>query len=242
MRYSQISAYNKCQQYYKNVYVDKLPSGAPDSAALLFGSACHLGIETIFEKGDGEAVFEAAWEGHKDRAMEFSNGESWDTLNRDGVVLLSKFRRLHAKHIEPQYVESKLSKAYKDVVFTGTVDLAGTYKGVKSVIDFKTSAWPYLPEKLVVNEQLPLYNYMLRPEFEATQHVYFVLKKSKYGVDAGIQVLTREFTESEVISRVENAYNTVKDIEVKSVFTKNPNSCLMGKFKCNFYSNCWGEK
>jgi len=59
LRYSQISDYYRCPRYYELRHIKKVPSGAPASAALHFGTACHLGVETFFEGGDGEAVFEA---------------------------------------------------------------------------------------------------------------------------------------------------------------------------------------
>lgn len=246
IRYSHLTDYNKCPKYYEHRHILDTPSPAPASGAMAFGTACHLGVQTFFEGGDGEGVFEAMWEANRDLTYTYSNGETWETLARDGAVLMSKFKRLHLKHFKPQYVEAKLSRGYVmnqggGVEFSGTVDFAGEYKGVKSVVDFKTSAWPYEPAKLVINEQLALYNYMLRPDFVAEQHTYVVLKKAKYGVDAGIQVLSRPFTEAQVLDRVDNMARITHEVGRRRDFTRNTGGCMYGKNLCDYATLCFPE-
>lgn len=243
-RYSEITDYYRCPTYYHLRHVERVESGAPESSALFFGTAMHLGVQAYLEGDDGAVVFEAAWEAHRDKPLLYYGRESWDSLAKDGEVLLTRFKRMHLKHIEPAFIEQKLEREHNGVILTGTVDTAGSYKGKRSVIDYKTSGKRYPQEKLVVNEQLSGYNFMLRGEpwkYEAEQHVYIVFRKTGVEGDAGIQVIATPVDEKFVMKRIDNMVAVAKQISKQKLLTKNTSQCIMGRYKCDYFAHCWGS-
>lgn len=241
MRYSELSDYYKCPKFYELRYVLKVASDQLPSASLLFGTAMHAALEEYLRGGDGTVTFQAFWEAERGKPITYYNGETWEGLLDDGQVLLARFQRLHLKHLEPQFLEVKLDGSYQGQPLSGTCDMAGKYKGVDSVIDFKTSAKPYEKDKIRTSEQMYIYNHMLMEahNFNARQHVYMVFKKSYLSAVPSIQVITREVPVSELISVMANVGAVAEEITKRSLFTKNKNSCMMGKYKCEMWSHCY---
>lgn len=240
-RYSTISDYYKCGQFYLHKHVNQEVGTPQPGGALDFGTAIHLAVQAAFEGEDAIDVFTAAWEAHKATNQTFYGGETWESLLKDGQMLMSKFSRLHLKHLNPEFIEETLSGVVGDHKFTGTVDFAGQYKGVTTVLDFKTSAKPYPKERLQHNDQLFVYNHLLRQmgKLVPYQHAYMVFKKSKWGQDAGIQVITREVTDREIQAAMSNI-KLVCDQIVAGVFTKNTQQCMMGTYRCEYFTKCYG--
>lgn len=245
IRYSAISAYYKCPRLYQLDYIEKLPKVGPESSALHFGSAVHLAIEDVLQGGPGVLTFQMLWESRRNQDMVYYGRESWESLMADGERLLSLFKRNHAKHIKAAYVEEQISGVYDKVKLMGTVDCAGEYKGVKSVIDFKTSGTRYPAEKLVVSEQLYVYNHLLSSErqYDAVQHVYIVLRKTGRDGEAGIQVITKPVSPAELTATLNNVRDVALEIAARKTFTMNRGHCIIAnKYKCERYETCYGKQ
>ena len=241
MRYSEIDAYYKCPTFYENRYVLNLAADEKESSALKFGTAIHAAVEDLFNGGDGISMFEAMWAMDEGKDMEFYR-TNWNELLEDGQRLIANFKKYHLKHFVPKFIERQV-ECVSGVKLSGTIDFVGEYKGIPSIIDFKTSSRPYNKDKLETNEQLYIYNHMARVVlgYEASQHVYVVFQKRLYGKPASIQVITRNVAAKDVETALLNVTKVVKMIET-GVYIKNRNSCFFGEYRCGYYSKCYGGK
>lgn len=253
--YSTIQAAYKCHKYYKLLYVDKLQSPEPPSGDLLFGSAMHAGIQAYLEGSDGVQTFNTFWDSEKEKENAYGRND-WEQLKTQGGILLTRFERLHLKKFNPYKTEERIystlgpelgngaaisSGGVDRLHIEGTPDCVGEFNGAPSIIDFKTSGYRYTNERLLVNEQMPLYAYMAGREwgYEAVQYVYLVMIK---GNDPSIQTLTMERDKKRDQATLDNIYKVCKEIDALTEYTENRASCIMGAFKCPFFSTCHGGK
>lgn len=242
-RYSAIADYYKCPRYYQLRHILQIQPVVTPSSALKFGTAIHAGVESYFKQENGVDTFEAFWEAERGKDLVYYGGETWDSLLADGKVLLNKFDKYHLRHLEPAYIEQKLSGTLGPIKLEGTVDFAGKYKGINSIVDFKTSGKPYNVDKLITNEQMFIYGHMLEQKqgFKAEQHIYIVFKKSRWSQDAGIQVLARPVNTISKTSSLNNVKEVAQQMSDTTCFTMNKNSCSMGTYRCDFWDHCYKE-
>lgn len=239
INYSTISTAQSCLQKYKLQYIDRLSTPGLESAELHWGTAMHTGIQAMFEEEDYVGVFSAYWSTVQNPNVKF-NRYSWEDYQAMGVRLLERFKRLHFKYFtQHQSIEQRLYGTLGPHKIEGTPDYAGLYKGIRSVVDFKTSAQPYTKEKLITNEQMPLYSYLLEQQdgFKVDQLVYYVFCKS----EERIQVLILPLTKSFLKDKIDNIRLMCEDLTSRSSFPKNPGSCMMGSFKCPYFETCYGK-
>lgn len=239
-RYSTISDAYKCFKYYELKHIHKLPDGSERNADLKFGTALHLAIEDLFLGGNGIDVFNIFWNAER---LNLDYGRlPFNILSDLGNTFIERFERLHFKHFMPLFLEQKGEVFLDKYKLTGTVDFLGKYKDVPSIVDWKTSSYPYEKEKLIINEQMYGYNLMAQANhgFKAKQHVYVVFVKNPK--EPRIQVITREVTEEKMTEVVDNIKLMCEDINIRSKFPKNRNSCMMGKRKCSYFSTCYKDE
>lgn len=249
-RYSTISDYYRCPTLHRLKHVDKAIPEDTKSTALLFGTALHAGIEGYFEGVDGAEIFTAVWRTHQHKkGLRYYGRSTWESLLDDGEVLLSRFKRLHFKHFEPELIERKhevtLNGHSGPVRLRGTVDWAGLYKGKKSIVDWKTASRVYPKDEIIRKEQLLVYHKLAQDlGFEADQVVYVVFVKSPAG--PRIQVVEREITKKEVDKELENVYDVCCEIETRAnggmPTIKNKESCLRGEYRCDGWQHCYKGK
>lgn len=233
--YSSISTAYTCYQKYKYLYVDELSTPGPDSAELHFGTAIHMGLQAMIEGADYQSVFSFYWQSIKKADVEYRRYD-WDAYLEMGTVFLARFERLHLKSFgKPDFLEERLYKKLGKFDLEGTPDYIGEYKGVLSVIDFKTSATPYPKEKIVVNEQMPLYAYL--SGLDVKQAVYYVFCKSDTRIQTVVQELTPEFMKN----KLANIESMCEDLSQRSTYPRNTNGCMMGSYKCAFFTKCHGD-
>lgn len=239
-RYSTISDAYKCYKYYELKHVLGLKDNSDKNADLKFGTALHLAIQDMFEGGNGIDVFNIFWNAEEKNSLVYGRLPH-GVLNDIGNTLLERFERLHLKHFNMAHIEKKMEVALGDYKLTGTVDFIGEYKGVPSVVDWKTGGYPYEKEKLIINEQMYGYNAMARASlgYQAKQHVYVVFVKNPK--EPRIQVLTKEVTDDKMNNMLDNVHTMCNEITNRTVFPKNRNNCMMGKYKCSFFNTCYGE-
>lgn len=238
--YSTITDFLKCQKYFELRNILKVAPENPDLLALRFGSALHLGIQDLFEGGDGVGVFSIFW---KNETYHTFPKLSWNDHQALGEIFLSKFERLHKKNFEPVMFEERLTITLGNlpqVTVAGTPDWIGMYKGVPSIVDWKTAAWPYDQLKLTVSDQLHLYAHMVKEKgiMDAKQIAYVAFIKNVR--DPRIQIITKEITQEGIDSAVSNLYNICKEIENKKEFTRNHNNCLAYNRPCDYFERCHG--
>jgi hypothetical protein len=241
-RYSTIQDFYKCPTYYKHKHVDGIPDpGMDKSADMRFGSAIHLGIQDLFEGGNGLDVFNMWWSLEEANNLDFTRLKHGE-LGKIGQELIAIFRDEHMRHFEFEHLEKKLVSPLGDHVYSGTIDFVGKYKGVKSVVDWKTSAMPYGRHKIEVNEQLYGYAYLAEKElgFKATQIVYGVAVKDPK--NPRWQIRTEPLSEEAMKDKLDNLQAICNNISSINKFTKNPTQCAVGSGYsvrvCPYYNRC----
>lgn len=238
--YSMITAAYTCLRKYKLRFIDEIEPDIPRSSALEFGTCMHAAIQAALEGGDAADVFRIYWDSVKDKDMKYYR-QNWDELNDVGQTLLSRFQRLHAKHFEIKYpMEERLYADLYNYPVEGTPDFVGKYKGVDSIVDFKTSSQPYVKEKIVSNEQMHLYAYLALKKYgyAAKQLVYIVFVKNP----ARIQVLTHPLTTQNNVYMLQNIKSMCEELDKRTNWPQNKNSCLMsGRYKCDYWDICYGH-
>lgn len=240
-RYSSIQDWYKCQSYYKYKHIDGLSDGGEKSGDMAFGSALHLAIQDLFEGGNGLDVFNMWWGLEESKGLEYTRLKHGD-LAKMGADLISIFRDEQMRFFVPKALEQKMTTKLGNHLFSGTVDFIGTYKGIPSVVDWKTSAMPYSQHKIEVNEQMYGYAFMAERElgFKAEQVVYGVAVKDPKNPRWQMKVakLAPEVLDSK-LDNVQQVCNTIASTEI---YTKNPTQCATGSGYsvrvCPFYSLC----
>jgi hypothetical protein len=238
--YSIIQSAYRCLKHYKLLYVDKLKPPVDPSADMAFGTAIHAGVQAILEGANGLEVFNLFWSSIKEQPHRFGRN-SWEELKEQGEVLLSRFERLHAKKFKIFKMEERIYTKMGDINLEGTPDFVGEFNGVPSIVDFKTAGYAYEADKLVCNEQMPLYAWMAEKEwgYKAEQYVYLVFVK---GRDPRIQTLTLPIDRAAQDRTLTNIAAVCQKLEKETVFTENRASCLMGTQRCEFWDVCHGSK
>jgi hypothetical protein len=239
-RYSTISDGYKCLRYYELKHVLGLPDGSDKNADLKFGTALHLGIRDMFEGGNGIDVFNIFWNAEEKNGLVYGKLPH-NVLQDLGNTFLERFERLHLKHFKPAHIEKKLSCNLGKYKLTGTVDFLGEYKGVPSVVDWKSAGYPYEKQKLSINEQMYGYNAMSREElgYQAKQHVYVVFVKNPK--EPRIQVLTKQVTAAKMDIMLQNVAHMCDELTNRTIFPKNRNACMYGKTLCPFFNHCYSD-
>lgn len=239
--HSKISDARKCLRYYKLKHIDGLKVEEEKSADLEFGSAMHLGLNGILTGDGGADLFTIYWDSVKDTGLAYGRCD-WAQLKEIGEVLLARFERLHAKHFEMFKAEERIFAKIGDFAFEGTPDFLGKYKGVPSVVDFKTAGYRYDKLKIISDEQMRFYAYLAKKHYDyhPQQLVYAVFIKDPKA--PSIQVVTSELTDSILCTTIENVTDTCEDLVERRKFPMNTSNCIMGTRVCPYFQSCFGVK
>lgn len=240
--YSIISTAYKCHRMYKLKHIDGLKPDEKPSAALYFGTAMHAGLHAILEgDGNGAEEFSMAWNAiQAETGVEYYR-DSFEYLQKAGETFLEKFRKYYAKDFVPTHpMETRLFGQLGDYKVEGTPDFIGTYKGVPSIVDWKTSKEPYTKDRIVCNEQMHLYAELANQVygFKPKQIVYVVFCKDKMSIQ---RPLIQPLDKKRHKAMLDNIQAMCKDLETRTEFPMNRNSCLYnGKYRCGFWKQCYG--
>lgn len=240
--YSEISTAYKCNQLFKYLYLDKLKPNTPDSGDMKFGTALHMGLNVMLSgEGDGVEYFTLYWDAQKTLENAYTRFK-WSELREQGIVFLERFKRLHMKHFKPFFMEKREYGNIGDIRVEGTPDFVGTYKDVMSLVDFKTSATRYNPEKADISEQMHLYAYLVEqnnPDIKIEQLVYVVFIK---GTTPSIQVVVSPINRDRMKVILENIRLQGEELNArieKDKWTKNFNGCGYQGGYCQFPERCY---
>ena len=88
--YTQISQYLTCPRRYRHRYLDGWKE-KDTRAVMLFGRAFEQALGAYFRREDPGAVLFAEWSACKSQGLHYSNGDSWDRMLRQGIMLLTRF-------------------------------------------------------------------------------------------------------------------------------------------------------
>lgn len=238
---SKITDYRKCGRLYELKHVQKLPEPGARSADIEFGSAFHLALNDVLEGGGGISQFNIYWDSIKDKGLAY-NRLDWEKLKDIGERLIERFKDRHVKHFKPHKMEERVSAVIDGITLEGTPDFIGWYKGVPSVVDFKTSGSEYDKRRAISDEQMVLYAELAKRvyDFIPTQVVYVVFIKG----EMRIQTIISPLTEKVQSSTIHNIVETCEDIKSRKFFQRNPQNCIRGSLVCPFWDQCFkqGEK
>lgn len=235
--YSKIQSYNQCPRKFKLEHIDKTLK-TEKSAAMEFGTAMHLGIQACFEGDDPKLLFSTYWNSVDKRL--FGHGEaSFSELEGVGHTLLDRFVRLHLKHFKPILIEERQFGTIGKHDFEGTPDFYGDYKGIRSIVDFKTAQYPYIKEKAAIADQLMGYAHLLsQNNHELPKQIVYVVFCKR---DVRIQVITFPLTKELLTTIVGNMNQQINRIKADNEYPMALNSCPMYKSACVCASKLYKE-
>ena len=90
--YTQVSQYLRCPRSYRFRYLDGWRE-KESRAALCFGRCFEKALAAFFEREDAGAVLFKEWGTYRDVPLEYSHGDDWERLLRQGIGLLEQFAR-----------------------------------------------------------------------------------------------------------------------------------------------------
>ena len=90
--YSQISQFLRCPRSYRYRYLDGWRE-KESRAAMCFGRSFEKALAAFFEHEDAGAVLFKEWGAYRDVPLEYSHGDDWERLLRQGIALLEQFAR-----------------------------------------------------------------------------------------------------------------------------------------------------
>ncbi|MDA2912750.1 PD-(D/E)XK nuclease family protein [Acidobacteriia bacterium AH_259_A11_L15] len=178
--YTQISQYLACPKRYKHRYLHGWRE-KETRASLLFGRVFEQALSAYFFRQDPTEVLFREWFALQDTQLEYANGDSWEKMYRQGIVLLERFaqdNRVRVLRLR-RNLQIKLSRPLGNGnEFRAYVDAIGLLDGTRSVIEWKTttSRYPEEPEGLLsLDPQLICYSWLTGIEDVAV--VAFVRKR-----------------------------------------------------------------
>ena len=87
--YTQIAEYLRCPRSYRYRYLDGWRK-KDSRATLLFGRCFEQALASYFRREDSAAALFTEWAKHQEAQIEYSHGDSWERMFRQGVQLLER--------------------------------------------------------------------------------------------------------------------------------------------------------
>jgi len=163
--YTQISQYLSCPRRYRHRYLDGWKE-KDTRAAMLFGRAFEQALAALFRREDPGAVLFAQWSECQNQALHYSNGDSWDRMLQQGILLLTRFCQDDRVQIrQPRHnLQIKFTRPVAgNNDFVAYIDAIGRLDGRRCLLEWKTTAsrYPEEPEGLLaLDPQLVCYSWM----------------------------------------------------------------------------------
>jgi len=211
--YSQISSYLSCPRQYRYRYLQGWRE-KDVRANMIFGRVFEKALAAYFRGQDSLQTLHNEWAVFREAGLEYSRGDTWDTMFQQGMQLLERFcqdNRVHVANPAP-HLQVKITRQLSaGTEFVAYIDAVGELDHKASIIEWKTSGARYSEQPagiLALDPQLLCYSWLTGQPCVAM--VVFVRKRSPE-----IQYLTCEISEEqrrecgqlveETISRIEAA-------------------------------------
>jgi len=163
--YSQISQFLRCPRSYRYRYLDGWRE-KDSRAALCFGRSFERALAAFFEGQDPGAVLFKEWGTYRDVPLEYSHGDDWERLLRQGIALLEQLARDNRIRV-PQPKQNLQKKIVRPLSngheFVAYVDAIGQLDGQRRLLEWKTTStrYPDQPEGLTsLDLQLVCYSWI----------------------------------------------------------------------------------
>jgi len=163
--YTQIAQYVRCPRSYRYRYLDGWRE-RDNRASLLFGRAFEKALAALFAGEDSTAVLFKEWGAYQDAPIEYSKGDGWEHIFRQGVQLLEKLAQDNRIQIEHprQNTQVKLVQSLPGGNdFVAYLDAVGTLDDKPSLLEWKTTTARYPEEPaglLALDPQLICYSWI----------------------------------------------------------------------------------
>src|SRR6202521_1854226 len=239
--YTQISQYLTCPRRYRYRHRDGRKE-KDTRAARLFGYAFERALGALFRKEDPVAVLFAEWSGCQSQGLHYSNGDSWDRMLRQGIMLLTRFCQDDRVRVcQPQRnLQIKFTRPVPGRNdFVAYIDAIGKLDGKRCLLEWKTSSsrYPEQPEGMLALDP-PLVCYSWMTGIPEVAQVVFVRKRLPE-----VQYLRTTITEEQRQEFGHLAENTIRRIESADFlphsgirFPQNPCS------SCPYVGLCLGKQ
>ena len=242
--HSQLTMYRSCQKKWA-LYA----SGAKaedQSGDLIFGSALHFALAKMLQGETPEdcvALWHMYWDSVK--AAEYGWGRfGYEYYKGMGERFLKKFSTSYLNDIEPIWVEKKLQGVINGVEVYGTPDVVCKFRGVESILDFKTSSGNYDVLQATTGTQMAFYHALVKQQEaapEIKQYVYLVFNKSKESLQRPvIATVTEELHKA----HMEDIGRTLLEMHAPMSdghCVRNPAQCFSYNRPCEYMKQCWGS-
>src|SRR5580704_247203 len=163
--YTQIAQYLRCPRSYRYRYLDGWRE-KENRASLLFGRAFEKALADYFAGEDSTAALFKQWATCQGVPVEYSKGDDWERMFRQGVQLLERLAqddriRIDQPQRDMQVKLVRLLSAGND--FVAYLDALGTLDGKPTLLEWKTTTARYPEEPdglLALDPQLICYSWM----------------------------------------------------------------------------------
>jgi hypothetical protein len=163
--YTQIAQYLRCPRSYRHQYLDGWKE-KDSRATLLFGRCFEQVLGAYFRREDSGAVLFSEWGIHKDTPLEYSLGDTWELMLRQGIQLLERLAQDDRIKIQQpkDNMQVRLTRPLSDRNdFIAYIDAIGTIDGDSCLLEWKTTTSRYPEEPaglLALDPQLICYSWI----------------------------------------------------------------------------------
>ena len=163
--HTQINQYLRCPRSYRYRYLDGWQE-KETKASLLFGRCFERVLAAYFSGEDSAAALFKEWSFYREAKLQYSKGDSWDRMARQGVRLLEMFARDDRVQIRDPHADLQVKVARSlpnDNDFVAYIDALGYLDKTRCLIDWKTtmSKYPQEPAGLLgLDPQLVCYSWV----------------------------------------------------------------------------------
>src|SRR5579864_1996944 len=164
--YTQIAQYLRCPRSYRYRYLDGWKE-RDSRATLLFGRAFEQALAAYFRREDCTAALFSEWAKYQEAQLEYSHGDSWERMFRQGVQLLERLAQDDRIEISQtsRNLQIKLERSLpRGNDFVAYIDAIGQLDGNRCLLEWKTtiSRYPEEPNGLLaLDPQLICYSWMI---------------------------------------------------------------------------------
>jgi PD-(D/E)XK nuclease superfamily len=163
--YTQIAQYLRCPRSYRHRYLDGWRE-KDSRASLLFGRCFEKALAAFFSGKDSTAALFKEWGAYQDAQLEYSRGDDWDRMLRQGIRLLERLAQDDRIRIQQPHdnMQVKLVRSLSsDHDFVSYIDAVGTLDGKRCLLEWKTTTARYPEEPnglLALDPQLIWYSWI----------------------------------------------------------------------------------
>jgi PD-(D/E)XK nuclease superfamily len=163
--HTQIAQYLRCPRSYRHRYLDGWRE-RDNRPALLFGRCFEQALAAFFARDDSGAALFNEWSKHQDTQLEYSRGDSWERMFRQGVQLLERLAqddRIQVRDPQQNMQVKLLRSLHTGSQFVSYIDALGDLDGRPCLLEWKTTTarYPEEPEGLLaLDPQLICYSWM----------------------------------------------------------------------------------